>query len=147
MIGLPFEDERDLQDIIYLAEQITSSANKRGKKAKLNVSISTFVPKSHTPFMWMPQIPLEESRRRIQLIRKGLKGSRVRVKWNQPELSWLEGIFSRGDRRLNQVLIEAWRLGAKFDAWGDHFQMGIWEGLQPHGIGSTLLPIPEKIHG
>ena len=138
MIGLPFEDERDLQDIIYLAEQITSSANKRGKKAKLNVSISTFVPKSHTPFMWMPQIPLEESRRRIQLIRKGLKGSRVRVKWNQPELSWLEGIFSRGDRRLNQVLIEAWRLGAKFDAWGDHFQMGIWEkafshtGLDPH---------------
>jgi radical SAM-linked protein len=93
----------------------------------LNVSISTFVPKSHTPFMWSPQIPLKESQRRIRIIQNGLKGSPVRVKWNDPELSWLEGIFSRGDRRLGKAVVEAWKLGAKFDAWGEHFRREIWE--------------------
>lgn len=127
MIGLPFETDGDIQDIIDLARKVVKLAGKKGKRAKLNVSVSTFVPKSHTPFMWRPQIPLEESRRRIQLIQEGLKGPRIRVKWNQPELSWLEGIFSRGDRRLTEVLIEAWKLGARFDAWGEHFHKGIWE--------------------
>lgn len=137
MIGLPFEEERDLQDIVDLAKQVVSLCGKKGKRNKLNVSISTFIPKSHTPFMWMPQIPIEESRRRIQFIREGLKGSPVRVKWNQPELSWLEGIFSRGDRRLTRALIEAWKSGARFDAWTQHFRMDIWEeaftcmGLDP----------------
>jgi radical SAM-linked protein len=127
MIGLPFEEENDLQDIINLAKQIVGQAGRKGKRAKLNVSISTFVPKSHTPFMWYPQITSKESRRRIQFIRNGLKGSPVRVKWNQPELSWLEGIFSRGDRRLSRALVEAWRLGARFDAWGECFRVEIWK--------------------
>ncbi|UCF85122.1 MAG: TIGR03960 family B12-binding radical SAM protein [Desulfobacteraceae bacterium] len=126
MIGLPFETDRDIHDIIALAKEVAKLAGKKGKRAKLNVSVSTFVPKSHTPFMWLHQISLEESKSKIQLIQEGLAGTRVRVKWNQPELSWLEGIFSRGDRRLTKVLIEAWKLGAKFDAWGEHFQMEIW---------------------
>ena len=137
MVGLPGEDDKDLEDIIRLAKEVVSLSKNRGKKAKLNVSLATFVPKSHTPFMWMPQISLEESRRRIQLIQNGLKGKRVRVKWNQPEQSWLEGIFSRGDRRLTQVLIGAWQMGARFDAWAEHFKMDIWKeafnraGLDP----------------
>ena len=107
------------------------------RRETVNVGISTFVPKSHTPFMWMPQITLEESRRRIELIRQGLKGSRVRVKWNQPELSWLEGIMARGDRRLSNVIIEAWKLGARFDAWSEHFKLDLWKeaflrsGIEP----------------
>jgi radical SAM family uncharacterized protein/radical SAM-linked protein len=127
MIGLPFETDRDIHDIIALTREVAKLATKKGKRAKLNISVSTFVPKSHTPFMWLRQISLEESKRRIQLIQEGLTGTSVRVKWNQPELSWLEGIFSRGDRRLTKVLIEAWKLGAKFDAWGEHFQMEIWK--------------------
>jgi len=127
MIGLPYEEERDLLDIIDLSKQITRLAGRKGKKANLNVSISTFVPKAHTPFMWTPQVPLEESRRRIHRIQEGLQRSRIRVKWNQPELSWLEGIFSRGDRRLGPAVMEAWRLGAKFDAWGEHFKKDVWE--------------------
>lgn len=138
MVGLPLEEEKDLMDIIGLARQITGLAGKKGKRYKLNVSVSTFVPKSHTPFMWFPQITLNESRTRIQFIKKGLKNSRIRVKWNQSELSWLEGIFSRGDRKLSRVLVEAWNLGAKFDAWGEHFRMEAWEkafqrtGIDPH---------------
>jgi radical SAM family uncharacterized protein/radical SAM-linked protein len=137
MIGLPFEEPEDLQGIIQLAKEVAGLARRNGKRAKLNISISTFAPKSHTPFMWAPQIPLEESQRRIRLIQEGLKGSRVRVKWNEPELSWLEGIFSRGDRKLGDVLMEAFRLGARYDAWGEHFSKRIWEeafnraGLDP----------------
>ncbi len=127
MIGLPGETEQDRKDIIGLAKEVASLAKGRGGKAILNVSISTFVPKAHTPFMWVPQIGLDESRRYIHMIREGLKGGRVRVKWNQPEMSWLEGIFSRGDRRLTQILVEAWRLGARFDAWDEHFSMDIWK--------------------
>jgi len=137
MIGLPLEEEKDLEDIIGLTRQIMRFAGKKGRRARLNISISTFVPKSHTPFMWEPQIPLQESQRRINLIRERLKSGNVRVKWNQPELSWLEGVFSRGDRRLSRVLMEARRLGAKYDAWTEHFRMGTWEeafrcaGLDP----------------
>ncbi len=135
MVGLPFEEEGDLQDTVDLARQVAGLAAKRGNKPKLNVSISSFVPKSHTPFMWSPQIPLEESRRRIQMIRNGLRGSRIRVKWNQPELSWLEGIFSRGDRRLSRTIVAAWKLGARFDAWGEQFHMEIWqEALKRSGL-------------
>ncbi|MCJ7687309.1 MAG: TIGR03960 family B12-binding radical SAM protein, partial [Desulfobacteraceae bacterium] len=137
MIGLPYEGDGDLQDIIDLSKQIARFAGKKGKKTNLNVSISTFVPKAHTPFMWTTQISPEESRRRIQLIQKGLRGSRIRVKWNQPELSWLEGVFARGDRRLGRVIMEAWSLGARFDAWGEHFRIEAWQeafvraGLEP----------------
>ncbi len=127
MIGLPLEREGDIEDIIDLSRQVVRLSRKKGKRERLNVSVSTFVPKSHTPFMWTPQISLEESKRRIQFIREGLRGGPIRVKWNQPELSWLEGIFSRGDRRLGKVLMEAWRLGARFDAWGEHFNMEIWQ--------------------
>ncbi len=87
--------------------------------------------------MWMPQITLEESRRRIQVIRSAIKDRRIRVKWNSPEMSWLEGVFSRGDRRLSAVLIEAWRMGARFDAWTEHYKRAIWQeafkrtGLSP----------------
>lgn len=127
MIGLPSEEDEDLQDIIDLAEQVTRLSGKKGRRENVNVSLSTFVPKSHTPFMWMPQVTLEESRRKVELIRQGLRKSRVRVKWNQPELSWLEGVMARGDRRLGKAIIEAWRLGARFDAWSEHFNMEIWK--------------------
>ncbi len=127
MIGLPTENDEDLQQLVDLANRLSHSTKERGGRKKLNVSVATFVPKAHTPFMWMPQLSFEESQRRIQFIRSAFKDKRIRVKWNQPELSWLEGIFSRGDRRLSKALIEAWRLGARFDAWGEHFNMDIWK--------------------
>ncbi|MEW6667235.1 MAG: TIGR03960 family B12-binding radical SAM protein [Thermodesulfobacteriota bacterium] len=126
MIGLPGEEEKDLDDIVRLAKELARQSGDRGRKAKLNVSVSTFVPKSHTPFMWAAQIPLEESRRRIEKIRASLRHTRIQVKWNMPEMSWLEGTFSRGDRRLCEALIRAWRSGARLDAWSEHFQVDRW---------------------
>jgi radical SAM family uncharacterized protein/radical SAM-linked protein len=127
MIGLPLEEEKDLEDIISLSKEIIGLSKGGKKRAKLNVSVSSFVPKSHTPFMWMPQITMDESRRRIRVIRHALRDRRIRVKWNQPEMSWLEGIFSRGDRRLTTTLIEAWKMGARFDAWTEHYKIEIWQ--------------------
>lgn len=128
MIGLPGETEEDLQSIIRLSKEVMGCARGRGKRPKLNVSIATFVPKSHTPYMWVPQLSLEESRRRIGIIQEGLRKSKIRVKWNDPEMSWLEGIFARGDRRLTAVLTDAWNRGARFDAWGECFDRALWKG-------------------
>ena len=127
MIGLPFEDDDDIKDIIQLAKKALAMAPKKGKLRTLNLSASTFVPKSHTPFMWLPMISLEESQRRIRMLIEGLRRTHIRVKWNQPEISWLEGIFARGDRRLGKVLFRAWQAGAKYDSWGEHFNMRIWK--------------------
>ncbi|MBN1849951.1 MAG: TIGR03960 family B12-binding radical SAM protein [Deltaproteobacteria bacterium] len=135
MVGLPREEEKDLQSIVDLSMAVVKQAKRKGRKAKLNVSIATFVPKAHTPFMWASQITQDESRRRIESVRTALKGGLVRVKWNPPELSWLEGVFSRGDRRLTPALIEAWRSGARFDAWSDHFNMAGWKkAFQKSGV-------------
>ena len=133
MVGLPEETEEDVMDIVRLSKEVLSVTGGGGKKINLNVSVAIFIPKAHTPFMWVPQIPLAEG-----LVQKALsKNRRVRVKWNQPEMSWLEGVFSRGDRRLCMALITAWRMGARFDAWGEHFRKDLWEkafhqtGLNP----------------
>ncbi len=138
MVGLPGEDDKDLEDLIQLALKVSRLAKNRGRGANLNVSLATFVPKSHTPFMWFPQIPLEESVRRIGHIQEALDRHRwIRVKWNQPEMSWLEGVFARGDRRLLEVVATAWKLGARFDAWGEQFKKDLWDqafersGLDP----------------
>ncbi|MFW6098968.1 MAG: TIGR03960 family B12-binding radical SAM protein [Thermodesulfobacteriota bacterium] len=136
MVGLPWEEDQDLRDIVHLVKQVSALSGKKGKRPNLNVGISTFVPKSHTPFMWQAQISLEESRRRIRFIQEGLKHTRVKIKWNQPELSWLEGIFARGDRRLSQALTAAWTLGARFDSWGEHFNMKVWK----EAFSATGLP-------
>jgi len=134
MVGLPEEREEDIDDIILLAREVANQCGSKGGRPKLNVSVATFVPKSHTPFMWSPQLSLEESGRRIQKIRSGL-GGRIHVKWNPPEMSRLEGVFARGDRRLLAVLIEAWERGARFDAWSEHFKSELWmESFRSCGI-------------
>lgn len=135
MIGLPGENKEDLEAIVELARDISRLPGGRGKKPKLNISLATFVPKSHTPFSWCAQLPLDESTEKIQFVRQALEGRGIRVKWNQPEMSWLEGIFARGDRRLTNAVIEAWRMGARFDAWGEHFNLEVWEkAFQRTGI-------------
>jgi radical SAM family uncharacterized protein/radical SAM-linked protein len=134
MIGLPGEEDGDVQDIARLVKEARGRA---GRKGKVNASVAAFVPKAHTPFMWMPQIAVQESRRKMEMIRSELKDSRVRLKWNQHEMSWLEGIFSRGDRRLTKALMRAWEMGARYDAWSEHFNLSRWikafddSGLDP----------------
>jgi radical SAM family uncharacterized protein/radical SAM-linked protein len=147
MIGLPFEEDKDLEDMVRLAGRV----GRTSKRGKVHVSVATFVPKSHTPFMWLPQISLDESRRRIRFVQKSIKDPRVRVKWNQPEMSWLEGVFSRGDRRLTSVLVRAWQKGARFDAWSECFSLDVWQeafrdtGLDPGFYLHRLRPLDEVL--
>ncbi len=129
MIGLPTETDADLAGIVELCGKALARA--RHRRQRLNVSVSTFVPKPHTPFQWEAQIGLAETRRRQELIRTGLKqlapARRLNFKWHDARVSLLEGAFSRGDRRLWPVLLEARRRGCRFDAWSDRFDFAKWQ--------------------
>lgn len=127
MIGLPTETDEDIDEIVKLIQMIKkeTSAIPGGKK-QITVSIGTFVPKPHTPFQWDPQLTIDESRHRISILKKNLPRKGCSLKYHDPEQSYLEGVFSRGDRRLSALLIEAWRVGARLDGWSDHFNLATW---------------------
>jgi len=127
MMGLPTEKEEDLRGIFELARMIASLGEKQKVHPNISVSVSTFVPKPHTPFQWEAQIPLEEMKEKLRFIRDGIKKNHLRFKWQDPHLSFLEGIFSTGDRNLSPVLAEAYRLGCRFDGWSDQFRYFLWE--------------------
>jgi radical SAM family uncharacterized protein/radical SAM-linked protein len=127
MMGLPTEREEDLRGIIDLSRKISSLGERQKIHPNISVSISTFVPKPHTPFQWELQIPLEEMKENLRFLRDELKRNHLHFKWQDPHLSFLEGIFSRGDQNLSQVLVEANRLGCRFDGWSDQFNYSLWK--------------------
>jgi radical SAM-linked protein len=127
MMGLPTEKDEDLRGIFELTKKIAFLGERQKIHPNINVSISTFVPKPHTPFQWEPQIPLEEMKEKLYLIRDGVRRNHLRFKWQDPHLSFLEGVFSMGDRNLSRVLVEAFRLGCRFDGWSDQFQYPLWK--------------------
>jgi len=127
MMGLPTEKEEDLRGILALSKKIVSLGEKQKIHPNINVSVSTFVPKPHTPFQWESQIPLEEMREKLLLLREGVKKNHFRLKWQDPHLSFLEGVFSMGDRNLARVLEEAYQLGCRFDGWTDQFHAALWK--------------------
>ncbi len=137
MMGLPTETDADLQAIVDLAARVKRTGKGTEGGADVNVSVSTFVPKAHTPFQWEAQIGIEETLRRQQLLRDGLRQKKLRLKWHEAQLSFLEGVFARGDRRLGAVLERAQALGCRFDGWRDHFRFELWQqafaeaGLDP----------------
>ncbi len=127
MIGLPTETVEDVEGIVELAKKAKFEAGKEGnRKASINVSIGTFVPKPHTPFQWEKQLDIEESRARINLLKKLLPRKGFKLKWHDPEQSFLEGVFSRGDRRLAPLILKAWQNGSRLDSWSEHFSLANW---------------------
>jgi len=106
-----------------------------GINGKINVSVATFVPKPHTPFQWEPQIGMESAIEKMNFIKDKLRSPGIQVKWQDPQVSVVEGVWSRGDRRLGKVLIEAWKKGCRFDGWSDHFNFEKWmEAFNQCGI-------------
>jgi radical SAM family uncharacterized protein/radical SAM-linked protein len=126
MIGLPTETEADVADIVHLVKVLRKIRGSSGRYGKLNVSVTTFIPKPHTPFQWAPQISLEKSRQRISWLKNKLKLPGIQFKWQNPEVSLLEGLWARGDRRLGDLLMTAYRNGCKFDGWSDRFDYQAW---------------------
>jgi radical SAM family uncharacterized protein/radical SAM-linked protein len=125
MQGLPTETDEDLQALIALAAQVKRSGKGTGGN-DVNVAVSTFVPKPHTPFQWEAQIGIGETLRKQEMLREGLKKKKLRFKYHEAELSFLEGVFARGDRRLGPVLERAVELGCRFDGWREHFDFEKW---------------------
>ena len=125
MIGLPTETLADVDGIVDLAVRAKQEA--QGKRAQINVSAATFVPKPHTPFQWAEQLSLEESQERINRLKKKLPRKGFKLKWHDPYQSFLEGVFSRGDRRLSRLLESAWQAGCRLDGWSEHFNLTRWQ--------------------
>jgi len=126
MIGLPTETEEDLAAIVALVRRLRTIKNDQGRQSQLNVSVATFIPKPHTPFQWAAQISLAESQQKIDWLKDQLDLPGVKFKWQQPEISLLEGLWARGDRRLARLLVTAFRLGCRFDGWSDQFNYDLW---------------------
>lgn len=122
MIGLPTETGEDLDAIVSLCRTIAG----RHPGKQLNVSVSTFVPKPHTPFQWEGQQDTEAVREKQTMLKSRLHRGSVQVKYHDRQVSMLEGVFSRGDRNLGRVLLEAHRLGAGFEAWSEYFKIDLW---------------------
>lgn len=128
MIGHPSETLEDVQAIIDLAKAVLSEGRKiHGSKANVNVGVSTFVPKPHTPFQWVPVDTMEQIRAKQDLLKSGTRVRGLRLKWNQPDETLFEAFLSRGDRRLGPVIQRAWELGTKFDGWQEHYDHAAWE--------------------
>ncbi|RMH01339.1 MAG: TIGR03960 family B12-binding radical SAM protein [Chloroflexi bacterium] len=139
MIGHPMEEMSDVQAIIELSKQVLAEGRRfHGKKASVNVGVSTFIPKPHTPFQWEPMDDLAQVEAKLALLKKELRGPGLRLRWNDPKESVFEGFLSRGDRRMAEVVALAWKKGAKFDAWMERFNEDAWMaafaevGLDPY---------------
>ncbi len=124
MIGLPGEEESDLEGIIDLAYQALRAAKHRGQ---VTVSLSTFVPKAHTPFQWEKQLSLDETSNRQNFIRQRMNNRNLAVKWHDARMSLLEGLFSRGDEKIGDLLFLAWQKGCRFDGWSEIFRFDLWQ--------------------
>lgn len=135
MMGLPGETREDLLAIADLARQVKGQARKLGTHGEVNVAVSTFVPKPHTPFQWQRQLTLDETRQRQAFLRDELKRRKLNYKYQEAELSFLEGVIARGDRRLAPVLERAVELGCRFDGWREHFSLQRWlQAFQECGV-------------
>ena len=122
MIGLPTETMEDIEEIVKLVKKL------KNFKRKINLSITIFVPKSHTPFQYEAFIKKEEALKKILYLKQELKGTPLlKINYIDPNLSELEAIISKGDRKISNLIFKAYQNGAKFDAWSDKFDYTIWE--------------------
>lgn len=147
MIGHPAETIEDVQAIADLCKDVLAEGQKAiGKKAQLNVGVSTFVPKPHTPFQWVPCDTVEQIEAKQDLLRQALRHKRIKLSWTDPAETLLEAWLSRGDRRMAEVVYQAWKNGAKFDAWNEHFNEAAWrEAFEQAGLDPAFYTHRERL--
>jgi radical SAM family uncharacterized protein len=121
MLGLPRETREDIQAIVELVKEV-----KKRHPSRISLSVASFVPKAHTPFQWRGQEELSVLKEKISYLKKNMP-KRVEVKPHNPEVSFLEAVFARGDRRLGEVLVRAYRKGCRFDGWREEFRFSLWQ--------------------
>lgn len=138
MLGLPTETQ---DDVAAIAELVAAGMKlaRDGRRLRLKASIGPFVPKPHTPYQWAAQEPVESVEAKFNLVRSGVRRIGAQLSWQAPRVSLLEGILSRGDRRLGPVIHGAWRLGCTFDAWRDRFRWERWlQSFEAAGLAPTF---------
>lgn len=131
MIGLPTETYADLDGIAEIARNIKeinyAVKGRKGGRFNVTVSVSNFVPKAHTPFQWEAQDTEESFFKKHDYLTKQLSMKGVTFNYHDTEVSALEAVFARGDRRVGKTLIRAFELGCKFDGWSEHFRGALWK--------------------
>ncbi|GMV93711.1 MAG: hypothetical protein AMXMBFR82_34890 [Candidatus Hydrogenedentota bacterium] len=127
MIGLPTERDEDVEAIVDLCLRTLKLGRTINPRAKVNTGVSTFVPKPFTPFQWAEQITLEEAYRRQGILEKGFRGNgAIKFGKHEPEITFIEGLLTRADRRGADLLEAAWRNGARLESWGEHLNFKAW---------------------
>ena len=130
MLGLPTETDEDVLGIAELVHKIILcwKENASNKKRGLRVHVATayFVPKPHTPFQWEKQITPDEYLRRCRLLKSHFYAKSIEYNYHEPDLSRLEAVFARGDRRVGAVIEKAAQMGARLDGWDEHFSYSTW---------------------
>ena len=126
MMGLPGETDEDLSGIVELAERAASIGRRHTKRAQINVSVAGFVPKGHTPFQWVAQSTREELARKGAFMKRQIRSRAISFKYHESAQSFIEGVLARGDRRVGCAILEAWRLGERFDSWSETFSLDRW---------------------
>ena len=136
MIGHPSETLEEVRTIVDVCRAVQAEGRKAiGRRAEVTAGVSTFIPKPHTPFQWAPCDTLDQIQAKQELLRRELRGPGLKLNWNPPETTLLEAWLSRGDRRMSEVILRAWQLGARFDAWNDFFRYDLWlQAFQETGL-------------
>ncbi len=156
--GLPTETDEDVAGIAALAQKAVDvfyrvrGKQKGGRPVSVNISVSCFIPKPHTPFQWAGQNSLEELLRKQELLRNAITNRKIRYSWHDARASRMEAVLARGDRRIAPAILAAYRKGQIFDGWDEYFDIDRWESaLKETGVSpdfyanrdialSTLLP-------
>ncbi len=143
LIGLPSETDEDTLGIAELAKNCVAIGRKYHKGPSVTVSVGGFVPKAFTPFQWFGQNTVEELMRKVNLLRDAVRHERgVQLKWHDPKASLIEGVMSRGDRRLGPVIEHVWRAGGTFQEWSEHFDHQRWLDA----MAASGLSVDDYVH-
>lgn len=147
MVGLPTETTDDVKGIVDFVARTSQLGRKlRSRSPGLRVSVSTFVPKPHTPCQWLAQNTEDELTPKHELLKQGLRRVGVHLSWQDTKTSQLEAVLSRGDRRLGKVIQKAWELGNRFDAWQECFNYDNWlKAFQENGLDPAFYANRERL--
>ena len=146
MIGHPSETLEDVAAIGDLCKAVLAVGHKViGKRANLHVGVSTFVPKPHTPFQWVPCDDPDKVIAKQAVLWQKLKGPGIKLVWSNPKETMLEAVLTRGDRRVGEAIFKAWQMGAKFDAWQDQYHYDTWmKAFEQSGFDPAFYAYRER---
>ncbi len=132
MMGLPTETDDDIRGMTALAQRVVDlfyslPDRPKGRGVQVSISTATFVPKPFTPFEFEPQATREEIMHKQQILMDSISSKKIKASWHDPSTSILEAVLARGDRRVSEAIYKAWKMGSKFDSWGEHFNFDNWQ--------------------